>query len=520
VSSSVSAADPTACRRPLRPWVCVCAAVLVIGTLGGCSRPAKGVPDGTHRPALTIRLLLGGDVMLGRGVGEVAESDPNGLFADVRFVVSSADLAIANLESPLTTRPHVSGAANALEASPSTAGLLASAGFDAVSLANNHAGDAGPASVTDTIDGLRAVGMVGVGGGADASAAFAPVVVRRNGLRVALLAFDATGGGLRAGEEAGDGGGEEAGVAWWGRRARSAVAAARSRADLLVVGLHAGAEYQAGTDPFTMATARSLARMGVDVVWVSGPHVVQPVHVIDPDGDGRPTLVGTSLGNFLFDQSLPGTQRGLVLEGLAGADGLIAWRAGGVSMPDRRAHFTGWRLPRGDAVALGGEWWALARPANAAAAAEAERLPMFPGWRWTVTASAAGDADGNGSPDVVVSFRRPFHLTGEKRQRPRHPWMDAEGRSAHLGVWSASDLRPIWVAGTLVRPVGGLAACNGALAVGFTRLNSAGIVATGAWFWNGFGFDPAADLPGLGVPMCADVDRDGRADPVILGRNS
>ena len=488
----------------------MCALLLVLGSLGACKGSSGDAAVEERLPASTVRLLFGGDVMLGRGVGEIAESDPDGLFADIRYVVSSADLAVANLESPLTTRPHVSGAANALEAAPQAAELLALAGFDAMSVANNHAGDAGPASVTDTIAGLRAAEIVGFGGGADASAAFAPVVVSRGGLRIALLGYDATQGGLRAGAEPG--------VAWWGERAREEVAKARSQADLVVVGLHAGAEYQTGTDPFTMEIARSLARLDVDVVWVSGPHVVQPVHLIDPDGDGRRTIVATSLGNFLFDQSLPGTQLGLVLEVLAGADGLIAWRSGKVAIPDLRSHFKTWRPPRRDAAALGGEWWSLARPVDASTASPVERLPVFPGPEWTVTASAVGDADGDGSPDVVVSFRRPFHLTPEKLARPRHRWMDAEGRSAHLGVWSASDLSPIWVAGTLVRPVGKLAACDGALALAFTRLDSPGIVATGAWSWNGFGFDPAPDLPGDGVPACSDVDRDGRADPVILGR--
>jgi hypothetical protein len=38
--------------------------------------------------------------------------------------------------------------------------------------------------------------------------------------------------------------------------------------------------------------------------------------------------------------------------------------------------------------------------------------------------------------------------------------------------------------------------------------------------WQGFGLRPAAELPGPGTPGCADVDGDGRLDPVILGRQA
>ncbi len=69
------------------------------------------------------RLLFAGDVMLGRGVAKIAAADADGLFAEIRFEVASADIAVANLESPLTSRPHDPAfGPNALEAPPASPG--------------------------------------------------------------------------------------------------------------------------------------------------------------------------------------------------------------------------------------------------------------------------------------------------------------------------------------------------------------------------------------------------------------
>ncbi len=451
--------------------------------------------------------------MLGRGVAPVAAADPSGLFADVRFEVSQADLAVANLESPLTDRAHSSVNPNALEASPASAKLLADAGFDAMSIANNHAGDAGPGSVDDTLTALSSAGLVPVGGGETVTVAFAPQVVERNGLRIALLSFDATGEGLRVGPAAG--------VAWWDEaRVRAAVEEARSVADVVAVGIHGGAEYQTGADPYLSRLAESLARWGADVVWGQGPHVVQPTKVIDPDGDGRPTVVATSLGNFLFDQVISGTQRGAVLEVLAGAGGSIAYRVGSVEDRDLRVHFRSWVLPRGNAAALDGQWWAVVGRVAASAPPRADAPPSLSGPEDLVVDAALGDATGDGRPEVVVAFRRPFRPTPENEADPDHAWADAEGRSAHVGLYRPGDLSQMWVAGTLVRPVVALAPCDGALAVAYSSLDDPATVATGAWTWRGFGFVSSDDLPGSGVPTCSDVDRDGRLDPVIWERSS
>lgn len=458
-----------------------------------------------------VSVLLVGDVMLGRGVAPIVRSEPAGVFEDVRHLVSEADAAAANLESPLTLRPHLATNPFALEADPAAAGSLATAGFDLIGIANNHAGDAGRLSILDTIEAVTAAGMTPVGGGDNIDDAFAVRVIERNSVHIGFLAIDATLAGTGATAD-------HPGIASWDEnRVQTVIESIRPQVDLLVVGVHGGVEYYRETDPGMAVLAERLAGWGVDVVWGHGPHVIQPVFETPGVGD-RTTVIATSLGNFLFDQSGVGTRQGAVLEVLADRRGVIAYRIGTTEHRDRRVHFEEWALPEGDAVLLGLEWWNLVRvPAVEPTGSAGPVVDGFTGG--LIVDAAIGDATGDGRDEVVISHRHAYRENEVNTQYPERQWADALGMSAHLGVYRSDDLREVWVAGTLFRPVARLAVCDGSVALAFDSLDDGAIVATSGWVWQRFGFAVPAELTGTGTPVCIDVDGDGRLDPVIVDRS-
>ena len=458
----------------------------------------SAVPDGA-----TASVLLVGDVMLGRSVAPVLANDRDSVFEHVRPTIAGADLALANLESPLTTRPHLVGA-NALEANPSGAALLATTGFDGMMIANNHAGDAGPETVADTSAALATEGIEVIGAGADVEAAATPVMFVRNSVRIAVLAFDLTHGGPVPGARPG--------VATWDADvARRAIELARASADVVIVGLHGGVEYLVRPDPVLSDTVADLAAWGADVVWGNGAHVPYAVSVTD--NGGRRSVVAPGLGNAVFDHRQQRTTSGTILEVLVGQRGALAWRTAPVGTYLRMS-FDGWDAPEADAVAFDGEWWNAAQPVVLDVPAVPTSAVSL-GAGSSLVVARIGDVDGDGRDDVLASYRRPFRSRLLQTAFPDTRFVDATGRAAHLGLYRLDgSLR--WGAGTMPQPVAALDICDDGVALGFSALDDPTVIAGAAWWWHDFGFATAPTLAGDVTPGCADVDGDGRSAPALV----
>lgn len=264
-----------------------------------------------------VELIAVGDVMLGRGVAD--EPDP---LAAVAPWLQTADLTLGNLESvivaegmPRTVAPGPSQRI-ILNAPVTAVSHLTKAGFDLLSLANNHSLDYGPAGLQETAVRLQQAGITPLGIGPDETVAYQPVYRNVNGVRLAFLAFNAV--------PEPDNGEHLSGEQWqraeWNEEATTAVAAARQQADVVIVSLHWGYEYDLQADPWQETAVQALLAAGADVIWGHHPHTVQPLLIDQQHGQ----LVATSLGNFVFDQMQEPANQGVALRIFVDTSGLRA----------------------------------------------------------------------------------------------------------------------------------------------------------------------------------------------------
>ena len=248
-----------------------------------------------------VEILAVGDVMTGRGLAGAED-----LFAEVAITLSSADLTIGNLEGAISAAP-VPADSVWLHLPLETPAMLAGAGFDLLSVENNHAMDAGRAGLAQTGRLLRAAELEPV--------VAAPAVVREiHGLTFAFVAWNDLGDPDR-------------------EPLLATVRDARAEADVIIVMVHWGREYQRHPSLPQRDLAQELLTAGADVVAGAHPHVVQDVDVVQPAAGDRARLVAFSLGNFAFDQGWGDTGQGLALRllfdkaGLRAAQALPLWTA-------------------------------------------------------------------------------------------------------------------------------------------------------------------------------------------------
>lgn len=295
--------------------------MLVEVLFGGCSErrnpmggPAAGAaagtaadpnaapvePDGTR--AGEVVLAFAGDMHFERHLAELLD-EPRGALGPIAAVLSAADLTMVNLESAITTRGkpeakelEVPSNRYHFRTSPEALDVLAEAGIDLVTMANNHGADFGPVGLRDTLRAIEDSPIPVIGIGRDLDAAFTPHRVTLGGTNVAFLAADAS---MREGAsdvwEAGpDNAGVAAAHATRPGALLDAVRAASNTADLVVVYMHWGEELRSCPTRQQRGTASALAEAGADVVV--GTHA----HVQLGSGWLGDTYVNYGLGNFLW----------------------------------------------------------------------------------------------------------------------------------------------------------------------------------------------------------------------------
>ncbi len=232
-----------------------------------------------------------GDIMLaGSGTATFVRAGYDYPFAATARELRSADIALGNLEAPLTVRgQEFKDKRFRFRASPKAAAALKKAGFSVVTLANNHIMDFGETGLLDTIRHLDREQVRCAGAGNSLAMARRPAVVERNGAKVAFLAYSLTQPLEFFAAESG------AGTApGYSRYFREDIVRAKSSADYVVVSFHWGGEGLSAPRQYQIEAARRAIDAGADVIIGHHPHVLQG---IERYGRG---VIFYSLGNFAF----------------------------------------------------------------------------------------------------------------------------------------------------------------------------------------------------------------------------
>ncbi len=281
--------------------------------------PGTASADDPAPPAPTVRLMAVGDISLGWEVGRRIVRHGLDPFKYVETYFDQADLVMGNLECVISTSTdRWPNKTIHLRAPAAAAETLVTAGFDVLNVANNHSLDFGVSGFRETLARLDGLAIGHVGGGTDAREAHTPLVLERNGLRVAFLGYVLPFSGLTHFNTrmwaAGQG---QPGLAI-GTPAVVAgdVAAARKLADIVVVTFHGGLEYHVRPSRQVRRFTGAAINAGAALVVGHHPHMLQGFRA----GDG--TLIAYSMGNFVFNRFTGRSNDSAILDVTLGVGGV------------------------------------------------------------------------------------------------------------------------------------------------------------------------------------------------------
>ncbi|MEV3856367.1 CapA family protein [Streptomyces sp. NPDC050095] len=282
-------------RRTRRRTVVLVAALITLGA--GCSGPdhaparTPGSPTkagaATGRPAPAaprgFTLVASGDVLPHTSIINKANADAGGdgydfrpMLSGAKSVVSKADVAICHMETVYGADGDYSGYP-AFKSPPQVAAGLKATGYDSCSTASNHTLDDGADGIARTLGALDRAGVKHAGSGRTKAEGRGPAWLRAGGAKVAQLAYtyDTNGYPLPQGRP-------------WAvnlmqrqQIVADARAARRAGADVVVVSLHWGTEWQDEPDERQLSLGRELTasrtngRPDIDLILGTHAHIPQ-----------------------------------------------------------------------------------------------------------------------------------------------------------------------------------------------------------------------------------------------------
>lgn len=239
-----------------------------------------------------MKVLVAGDYVPRGQVADMMDRRDFSYFDEIRSLTNSMDLSIVNLEAPIVENeakpiekcgPNLRTTAKVVES-------LRYAGFDMVTLANNHIMDYGSVGLEDTLENLNKGDILSVGAGENIEEAGRTVYFEKDGKTIAIInccehEFSIAGIHTQGANPLNP------------MRQYHAIQDAKSRADYIIVIVHGGHEHWQLPSPRMVETYRFFIEIGADAVVNHHQHVYSGYEVYN----GKPIFYG--LGNFCFEYS-------------------------------------------------------------------------------------------------------------------------------------------------------------------------------------------------------------------------
>lgn len=269
----------------------------------------------------TIRIMANGDLLYHDLLYMSAKNiNDNGYDFSVNYkyvtdLISSADLAIADYEGTINPKQKLSSYP-VFNAPKEVISAIKNAGYDAITLAQNHILDTGIEGLLSTYNLFSQASLSPFGVYVDRNKADLNIVVKDiNGIKVALLAYSY---GFN---------GNEAAISMQDYIKYMAdlnadiiekeIKRAKEVADIVLVMPHMGIEYDLDPSSEQIKLFDNMLNWGADIVLGGHPHVVQPTKTVDINGKKK--FIIYSMGNFISNQRLETldnkwTERGIIVD--------------------------------------------------------------------------------------------------------------------------------------------------------------------------------------------------------------
>lgn len=261
-----------------------------------------------------IKFTAVGDIMMGNGVETMIKRyGAKFPFQHISSILKDSDITFGNLEAPLTNEINkaVSDYTKIIDmpleidgkvftnvyckATPSSVEGLVYAGFDVVSLANNHILDYGTAGLFDTIRILSQNDIKYIGAGKNITDARKPIIIQVKNMRVGFLAYSDV---YLASNQ-------KPGVAST-KYVIKDIKKLKDKVDTIVVSIHGGMSVVDYPLPYEIEMMHSIIDSGASLILRHHPHVIQG---IEHYNNG---VIVYSLGNFVFDCNIDPLEKGLI----------------------------------------------------------------------------------------------------------------------------------------------------------------------------------------------------------------